>query len=128
MRVNIGYGCQLDEVLEESASLTSRAGERIRDLAATLHNISLAMRGNGYSSEDVLDGLHNARVVLARVDLRLDDISVIISSYEDAQRRLAAGEPMQSAPDPQVIPEPTPVPKPTPKKRKARKKKAAKNE
>ena len=121
MRVNIGYTCELSEVLEETGNLIRRGSQRLEALstqAAALADILEA--GENYNPQVTLEGIHNLRVYMARLDLRLEDVSVILTGLEAAKEK--AVEAAQAPP----VEEPAPEPEKRAKKKPRKKRGAAK--
>ena len=137
MRVNVGYSCDLEDVQEEIASFLERVSTKLSDAAAQSGGVA-GLLGGEYETREVLFRIHNIRVMLSKVDLRLEDISQILAGLEDAKAKVAAGEDLEAAPPPEepaqleavpapeeveVKEEPEPAKGPTPSSKKVRKKK-----
>ena len=143
MRVNIGYGCDLEDVQEEIASFLERVSLKLSDAAARVDSTSAGMVSEGYDTQETLLNIHKIRVLLNKLDLRLEDAATIIVGLENAKAKIAAGESLEAgaeagaeaAPDPGVplevvveqeeepVEEPVRVKGPASSSKKARKKK-----
>ncbi len=99
MRVNIGYGCDLEDVQEELASFLERVSLKLNEEAANVGKTSTAMVLENYDPQEVLLGIHKVRVALNKLDLRLEDASTIIVGLENARAKIAAGEPLEPMPE-----------------------------
>ena len=99
MRVNIGYGCDLEDVQEELASFLERVSLKLNEAAANVGKTSTAMLLENYEPQEVLLGIHNVRVALNKLDLRLEDASTIIVGLENAKAKIAAGEDLEPMPE-----------------------------
>ena len=106
MRVNIGYSCDLEDVQEEISSFLERVSLKLNEAAANVGKTSTAMLLEDYNPQDILLGIHNIRVALNKIDLRLEDASTIIVGLENAKAKIAAGESLE--PVPEVPAEPPP--------------------
>tara|TARA_Y100000296_G_C5039038_1_gene188843 strand:- start:183 stop:596 length:414 start_codon:yes stop_codon:yes gene_type:complete len=99
MRVNIGYGCDLEDVQEEISSFLERVSLKLNEAAANVGKTSTAMVLENYDPQEVLLGIHNVRVALNKLDLRLEDASTIIVGLENAKAKIAAGEDLVMMPE-----------------------------
>ena len=106
MRVNIGYSCDLEDVQEELASFLERVSLKLNEAAANVGKTSTTMLLEDYNPQEILHGIHNVRVALNKIDLRLEDASTIIVGLENAKAKIAAGESLE--PMPEVPAEPPP--------------------
>ena len=110
MRVNIGYSCDLEDVQEELASFLERVSLKLNEAAANVGKTSTTMLLEDYNPQEILHGIHNVRVALNKIDLRLEDASTIIVGLENAKAKIAAGESLEPMPEaPAAVPaEPPP--------------------
>ena len=89
MRVNIGYSCSLEDVQEEIANFLERASLKLNHSAAiTEKNASLAASEN-YDAQVALLGIHEVRVMLNKIDLRLEDLATLVVGLENAKKKVA---------------------------------------
>ena len=113
MRVNVGYSCDLEDVEEELGSFLERVGKRLNDAAAQSNKLAELLADKEYDLREVLDRVHDIRVALSKLDLRLEDISTIVVGLENAKKAAAEAalnpppeEPEESEePGEQAVPE-----------------------
>ena len=140
MRVNVGYSCDLEDVQEEVSSFLERVSSKLSAASAQAAQAGGLLAGE-YEAREVLLRIHEVRVVLSKVDLRLEDISQILAGLEDAKAKVAAGELPEAPPEglpagepaqleavsvqeeSEVQEEPVPAKGPAPSSKKDRKKK-----
>ena len=99
MRVNIGYGCDLEDVQEEISSFLERVSLKLNEAAANVGKTSTAMVLENYDPQEVLLAIHKVRLSMAKIDLRLEDASTIIVGLENAKAKIAAGEDREMMPE-----------------------------
>ena len=99
MRVNIGYGCDLEDVQEEISSFLERVSLKLNEAAANVGKTSTAMVLENYDPQEVLLAIHKVRLSMAKIDLRLEDASTIIVGLENAKAKIAAGEDLEMMPE-----------------------------
>ena len=99
MRVNIGYGCDLEDVQEEISSFLERVSLKLNEAAANVGKTSTAMVLENYDPQEVLLAIHKVRLSMAKIDLRLEDASTIIVGLENAKAKIAAGESLEPMPE-----------------------------
>jgi hypothetical protein len=86
MRVNIGYGCDLEDVEEELANFLERVGLKLNEAAAKSNKLAELVAGKEYNPQEVLSHVHGIRVSLSKLDLRLEDVTTIVAGLDNAKK------------------------------------------
>jgi len=95
MRVNIGYSCDLEDVQEEIVSFLERISLKLSDSSIVMGNVAKTLAGQNYNPEQVLLDIHKTRLLLNKLDIRLEDTTTIIVGLENAKAKIAAGESLE---------------------------------
>ena len=106
MRVNVGYSCDLEDVEEELGSFLERVGKRLNGAAAQSDKLAELLANKEYDIREILDRVHDVRVALSKIDLRLEDIATIVVGLENAKK--AAAEAALNPPPEELVEGATP--------------------
>tara|TARA_R100000005_G_C4986055_1_gene194394 strand:+ start:1090 stop:1392 length:303 start_codon:yes stop_codon:yes gene_type:complete len=86
MKVNISYAVELDNIPLETDKLLGQCEEQLRRLHGDLD------AAVGSTPLELIEKIHNIRIKLASLDLRLEDCSRILAGYVDICNKKMAGE------------------------------------
>ena len=89
MRVNVGYSCDLEDVEEELGNFLERVGSKLNEAAAQSNKLAELLASREYDPQEALGHVHEIRLALSKLDLRLEDIATIVVGLENAKKAAA---------------------------------------
>ncbi len=89
MRVNVGYSCDLEDVEEELGNFLERVGSKLNEAAAQSNKLAELLASREYDPQEALGHVHDIRLALSKIDLRLEDIATIVMGLENAKKAAA---------------------------------------
>lgn len=87
MRVRISYSVDLLEVPNEASRMLEEVASDLQHITDTIDELSRDI-SKGLDEATTLETLDKCRIILAKVDSRLSDNSMILSGYYDALNKV----------------------------------------
>ena len=88
MRVRISYSVDLEEVPEKTAKLLEEAMADLKEITNVIGNIAVGIKKEVYKREQLSVVINETRQILAKVDSRLSDSSMIMAGFHAAIEEL----------------------------------------